>query len=208
MTIKKKKWMALCHSWYRGGEVEGLEESQEWFSSFCSGVLAYLPTKRSVTVKMGASFFSYMSIRFWSETLYLIGFPVKSQKLNMWAQCPRWKTEFRCFGSLWVFQVVTESSQFLGHIALKIETTRRITKCFFAQKKIKSHLPNWLSFSHSASHWKGAQEKLFVIPVFHLRLSVPHSSLLLQVFLTRGSWLLFNITFTFYRKYIVIWHQI
>lgn len=127
--------MALCHRWYRSGEVDVLEESQEWFSSFCSGVLAYLPTKRFMTVKMGASFFSYRSMRFWSETPYLTGFPVKSQKLNTWAQCPRWKTEFRCFGSIWVFQVVAESSQFLGHIALKIETTRELPSAFLLKRK-------------------------------------------------------------------------
>lgn len=179
---------------------------KSWFSTFCRGVLADLPTKRFVTFKMGASVFSSISMGFWSEILYPTGFPVKSQKLNIWAQWPSWKTA----QTLWILvsQVVTESSQFLGYIVLKIETTREITKCFFTQKKIKSHLPNWLSFSHSASHWKGTQEKLFFTPVFHLRLSVPHSSLRLQGFLTRGSWQLCNIMFTFYKKYIIIWHQI
>lgn len=82
--------------------------------------------------------------------------------------------------TLWILRFrwsATESSQLPGLTTWKIEM-RKITKDFFTQKKIQSHLPDWLSFSHSASHWKGRQEKPFFIPSFiwdSLCLALPFS---------------------------------
>lgn len=108
------------------------------------------------------------------------------QRLNIWAQHPSWKTELGPFGCIWEFQVITEPSQFLGHIALKMETTRRITKCFFYSKENRVSFARLaVIFSFCISLRRGERNH----PSFlsHLGISVPHSSLLLQVFLTRGS---------------------
>lgn len=56
-------------------------------------------------VKMGASVFSSINMGFWSEILYPTGFPVKSQKLNIWAQCPSWKTA----QTLWILVSISGS---------------------------------------------------------------------------------------------------
>lgn len=73
----------------------------------------------------------------------------------------------------------------------------------FTQNKIKSHLPDWLVFSHPSSHWKGKQEKLLFI------LSLMWNLYLMVPFWPKApSWLLLNTTLTFHNKCVIILHQI
>lgn len=61
--LKKKKKNGICFTWPTGAKVWGLERSQELVLFLYGGVLTDLPVKRSVAMKIGASVFSYRSMK-------------------------------------------------------------------------------------------------------------------------------------------------
>ncbi|XP_059513731.1 probable RNA-binding protein 18 isoform X3 [Myotis daubentonii] len=108
---------------HKSGALEGQPRGYCFVNFETKQVIGLLPLSRKQNKPSSVSMASWLCLRSW----WCDGPMLKS----------RWST--------------TESSPLPGLITWKIEM-RKITKDFFTQKKIQSHLPGWLSFSHSASH--------------------------------------------------------